>query len=50
MRDMASGRADQTSTMEKILAIVGPKDAEKRGITASNTSSTAGKGSGVVEF
>lgn len=50
MQDMASGRADQTSTMEKILAIVGPKDAEKRGVAASNTASIAGKGSGVVEF
>ena len=35
MQTMSSGQADQTSTMEQILAIVGPKDAEKMGIPAS---------------
>ncbi|MGJ7579324.1 hypothetical protein ACSFA3_04000 [Variovorax sp. RHLX14] len=35
MQTMASGKADQTSTMEQILAIVGPKDAEKMGLPPS---------------
>ena len=35
MQDMAAGTTDMTSTMEQILAIVGPKDAQKRGLPAS---------------
>lgn len=47
MKEMASGRADLTSTMEQILSIVGPKDARKMGITPTNA---GGKSSGCVEF
>lgn len=35
VQDMASGQADQMSTMEQILAIVGPGDAKKMGIPES---------------
>ena len=47
MGDMAQGKADETSTMEQILLIVGAKDADRMGITPSNV---RGKSVGCVEF
>ena len=46
MAEMSSGTADLTSTMEQILGIVGPKDAQKMGISTSGT----GARSGAVQF
>ncbi len=46
MAQMSSGEADLTSTMEQILGIVGPKDAQKMGIPAGGSRGQAN----IVQF